>query len=73
MKRLICSTGSYKRGLRSHINRWDAQFKALLDTVILSMSQMVFIHMVKLGGCLQIEQFHRPVKRGDFWDTWSLI
>ena len=65
MKRLICSTESYKRGLRSHTNRWDDQFKALLDTVILSMNHMVFIHMVKLGGCLQIEQFHRPVERHD--------
>ena len=44
MKRLICSTGSYKRGLRSHTNRWDAQFKALLGTVILNESNGVYSH-----------------------------
>lgn len=45
MKRIICSNDSYKRGLRSHTNRWGDQFKALLDTVILSMkSYGVYSH-----------------------------
>lgn len=54
MQRLICSTGSYKGGLRSHTNRWDDPFKDLLDAVSLSKNHKVFVHIKKLGGWKEV-------------------